>query len=117
VNDAALVSVCEGLADVESGLGNVAIGQPADRHEVVQWIATGELGHEDGGSSLDAELVESHDRRMVEAGGGLRLAHDAIGVAGGNLLDGDLAPQAFIQRAIDRSHPARADALEDPEPP
>ncbi len=64
-----------------------------------------------------AELIEGHDRRMVEAGRRLGLAQDAIGARGLDLLDRDLALEALVEGLVDRAHPAGADSLSDSEPP
>ena len=62
------------------------------------------------------QLVKGHDRRVVEAGGCLRLAQHPVGSRGLDLLDRDLALQALVEGLEDRAHAAGADSLSDPEP-
>src|SRR5215211_1910154 len=60
---------------------------------------------------VDAHLEEGHDPGVVEARGGLRLAHDAVGVPDHHLLDSHVALQALVEGAIDRPHAPRTDPL------
>ena len=56
---------------------------------------------------------------MVQRGGGARFLLEALQALGvgrerrGQDLDGDVAPEPRIARAIDLAHPARADGGED----
>jgi hypothetical protein len=66
-----------------------------------------------------ADVVQRADVGMVQRGDGLRLALEALAnllVAGqhrGNQLDGDIAIQARIARAMDLPHAAGAERAED----
>ena len=114
--DPVLVRVLERLADVGAELGDVAVAEVALAGELVEGRAGDQLADEQRAVAVDAHLIQGHDPGMVEAGGGLGLAHDAVRVPDHDLLDGDVALQALVEGAVDRAHPARADALAHAEP-
>jgi hypothetical protein len=90
----------------------------------VSWRATTErlpleqLGDNVGGGFVDAHIVDGQDVRMVEAARRLRFLLESaapfrIGLEGRwKNLDGDVALQLRIARAIDLPHPAGAERPE-----
>src|SRR6185369_12313449 len=66
-----------------------------------------------------ADVVDGRDVRVVEDAGGLRLlleAAEAVAILGEGRrknLDGDVPGETRVPRAVDLSHPARADLAED----
>jgi hypothetical protein len=117
MDDAALVGVAEGPADIEADLRDVAIGELTRRYKLAQRRAPGELADQDRARAIVAELVQGGDPGVIEPRGGLRLAQDPLRVRPGDLLDRDLALKPLIERAVDDPHASGAEPLEDPEPP
>ena len=75
-----MVSVGERLAEVVGDLGHVAVTQQSVGVRARQVHPRHQLRNEDRAAVVLAELVQRHDRRVVEAGGGLRLTQDALGL-------------------------------------
>ena len=76
MDDAGRVGVGERGAELGADLGDVAVAELAPGGELAQVRALDELADEVGAAVLLAELVEGDDARVVEAGGGVRLAQD-----------------------------------------
>ena len=115
VDDPAGVGVGERLAEVEGDLGDVAVVEHPGGAELVERLAGDQLGDQDRAAGVLTELVEGDDRRVVETGGGLCLAQDAVGVGGGELLQRNLAFEPLVVGPVDGSHAPGADLLEHPE--
>ena len=68
---------------------------------------------------MHADVVHREDVGMAQRGGGARFLLESphpVGIGrerGGNDLDGDIASEARIVRAIHLAHAARADQLDD----
>jgi hypothetical protein len=88
----------------------------AERHslpgdEPVQALA-GHVLHDDEVAAVRGlDLVDRDDVRMVEGGGGAGLLYEAspallVHPLGREDLDGDLAVQAWVERAVDLAHPS-----------
>ena len=76
------MGVNERLAEVGHDLGDVAVAEVAGRLELGQGVAGDQLGDQNGVAIVLAELVERHDRRVIQACRRLGLAHHSVGVGG-----------------------------------
>ena len=83
-----------------------------------QGLALDQLGDQVGAAVLLAELVEGDDAGVVEAGGGLRLAHDPLPglLARLDHLDRDVALEAGVPGPVDGAEAAAAELALDLEP-
>ena len=117
VDDAARVGVVEGFAEVGADLADLAVGEDVLGGQAGERVALDQLGDEQRVAVLLPHLVQGHDARVVEAGGRLGLAHDALpGLA--PLLDrlhrhGALEPA--VPGLVDHAEAAAADAALDQE--
>ena len=59
-------------------LEDVAVGQPPGREQLIERLATNQLGDEVGPVVVDRRLVERHDRRVGQARGGPCLALEPL---------------------------------------
>ena len=100
------------VAEVGRDLGDVAVVEPALGLEAGQRVAWDQLRDEHRMAGVLSELVEGHDRRVVESGGRLGLAQDPVRVRIGELLQRHLALEPLVVGSIDGSHPAGADPLD-----
>ncbi len=117
VDDAALMSVRQRVAEILADLGDVAVRDCTLARDAVQRLSLDELGDQEGVAVALAQLIERDDRGMVQAGGSLRLAEDALRAGGLDLLDRDVALKALVESPKNGAHAAGADSLLDPEPP
>jgi hypothetical protein len=111
-----LVGVREGGAKVDADLGDVTVGDRAVACQAVESVPVDQFGDQDRVAIALAELVERHDRGVVQTCGRLRFTQDAVGAGAFDLLDGDGALEPFVKGAVDGAHSAGADSLLDPEP-
>ena len=113
VDEAVLVRVAEGLADLGGDLEGLLEGLGA---AFLEAGAFDELHHEVGHALVLADVVHGDDVRVAEGGGGARLAEEAFagvadpGVCGEN-LDRHPALEVGIPGAEDDAHAATADLL------
>ena len=121
MNDAIAVRVRERREELErQGGGDLGRHRAALLQELAQGRAADELDDEVllGLVGL-ADVEDLDDVRVAELGHRLRLGVEArddlarIAQVGMDDLDGDLAPEAAIARAVHGRHPAVADLLED----
>ena len=115
VDDAALVGVGERLADVGAELGDLAVRDIPVGRQLGERRALDELAHEEAPgrrapSSYSVTIAGWLRRAAAWASRSTRPAS-----APRDLLDGDLALEALVEGAVDRSHATRADALEEAE--
>ncbi len=123
VNDPGLVRLGEAVGhlvgEVEQALGRQ---RPGMEH-LAQRLAVDELHRDVDRGLVGADVVDRDDVRVVQGGGRARLlletlaAIDVRGELRREDLDGHVAPEARIARAIDLSHPSRAEGREDLEGP
>ncbi len=102
-------------AEVEQGVHRQRpVRQPALQRRPVE-----QLHDQERQVAVMADVVERADVRMVERRGGARLALEALerrGILrelGREELDGDLAAETRVLGAVDDTHPAFADLVED----
>ena len=88
-------------------------------HERPQVVAVHVAHHEVGLPVRDAGAVDGQDVRLLDGGGGARLAQEALARAlvvdelGRDDLDRDLAVEVELTRSVDDAHAALADRLLD----
>ena len=92
--------------------------EPAVALDLVGQVEAGDEPHVDVETAVDgAEVVDRDDVRRREAGGGARLAPEAllvvavVGEPAVQALDGDGALAGGVERAVHLAHPAAPDAL------
>ena len=79
-------------------------------------LAGDQLGDQDRAAVALAELVEGDDRRVVEAGGGLRLAQDPVGVRARAIsFSATWRCEPLVEGPVDGPHAPGADPLDHPE--
>ena len=113
--------VCGGQAarELHAVLDRLAQGQQAAPQAFAQRFAVEELGDRVGQAILHADIVDGEDVRMRERRHRLGLALESrhsVGVAGQRRrqdLDGHVATEAGIARAVDLAHAAFAQLVED----
>ena len=117
VDDAARVGVVERLAEIGADLSDLAVAELAGAGKPRQRRALDQLGDQQGVAVLLAHLVERDDARMVEPGGGLRLAqHAATGLATLlDRLDRHRPLESAVPGLVDNAEAAAADAALDEE--
>ena len=118
VDDAAGVGVVERLAEVGADLADLAVAERARRGlSRARVVAVDQLGDQQRVAVLLADLVEGDDAGVVEARGGLRLAHDppGLGAAGVDRLDRDRPLEAPVPGLVDNAEAAAADSALDQE--
>ncbi len=119
VDDSLLVRGGEAVDDLERVVDRLALREAAAREGRAQRLAFEELLDDVGRAVVLADVVDGGDVGVVPDPGSLRLlleAAQAVGVGGeggGEDLDGDVAAEAWVLRAVDLSHAARADGGED----
>ena len=118
VNDAARVAVVEGLGDLDADVHDLAEAQRLVADQAQQGRPADERHDEEERALVAAEVVDRHDRRVIHLGDDLRLALEALlelrgQVARGDELDGDLAVEQRVARAVDDAHAAAPELPED----
>jgi len=112
VDYAFLVRGGEAVSDLDGILGRLASGQGTCRQSRAERLAFEQLRDDVRRSLVRADVKERDDVGMIQRGGrtGLLLeAAEAIGVVGEDgreNLDGDLATQSRVPRAVHLTHPA-----------
>ena len=111
VDDALAVRGGEAPRDLERPVDRLLLRHGRAVELAAQRLALEQLGHGVGDAVVRAEVVDREDVRMRERGDGLGLALEArerVGVRGqlrGEDLDGDLAVELRVARAVDLAHP------------
>jgi hypothetical protein len=118
VNDPRGVRGGEPLGNLLRQLDRAAMRNRPRPQLVAQRPAFYPLHGEVGGVALSADVVDGQDVRVVERRRGPRFLLEALDAvhrreAGCENLDGDRALQPEVVRAVDLTHPALADLLED----
>ena len=118
VNDAARVAVVEGLGDLDADVHDLAEAQRLVADESQQGRPPDQRHDEEERPLVSAEIVDRDDRRVVHLGDQLRLALEALFELGRQIarrdeLDGDLAVEQRVARAVDDAHAAAAELPED----
>ncbi len=125
VHDARLVRPRESVGELGRERDGALRRQRARVEHVSQGPAVDELHDDERRLVLAADLVDRDDAGMAESGCGPRLrleAGQALGISrhlAREGLEGDVAPEARVARAVHLSHPARSEAVNDlvwPEP-
>ena len=113
MDDALLVGGGEALGDLRGQLDGLAGREGACPETVAQRLALEQFGDQVGRALVGPDVVDDEDVGVVERGSGtgfLLEATHAIGI-GRELsrqhLDGHVAPEAGVVRAIDLAHPTR----------
>jgi len=111
VDDAPRVRVVERLGHLRADVQDVAEPEGAVAQEMPQVRAGEHRHHEEESALVPPEVVDRHDRRVVHLRDDLRLAEKPLlgvrgEVAGRDQLDGHLAVQDRVLRAVDDAHPA-----------
>ena len=118
VDDSPRVAVVEGLGDLDADVHDLAEAQRLVADQAQQGRPADERHDEEERALVPAEVVDRHDRRVVHLGDELGLALEALlelgrQVARGDELDGDLAVEQRIARAVDDAHAAAPELPED----
>ena len=125
MSDAAVVGGGEAAQDSECEFHRFAQRQRSAVDPLAQGAAGEELGHDERRAAGRPDVVHRDDVGMIQGGRRPRFLlepRDAVGIVGhrrGQNLDGDVAMQSGIDRAVDLAHPAfaeRAANLVGPEP-
>ena len=115
VDDALVVGRGEALGDLRGVVDRLAHRQRRASDALAQRLALEQLGDHERRAVVSAEIVDREDVRVVELAGGARLLLEAtqpVGVLGegrGQDLEGDLATDARVARAIHLAHAADAE--------
>jgi hypothetical protein len=117
VDHTAGVGVVERLAQIGPDLPDLAVAEASLPGPARQRVAVDQLGDEQRVAVFFADLIEGHDPRVVEAGGGLGLAQhpSLLGAAGVDRLDRDRPLEPAVPGLIDDAEPATADPALDQE--
>ena len=119
MRDSVLVRRRETARDLERVLDRLAARDRTGGEAVAQRLAGEELRDRVDDAVVRAEVVDAEEIRVRERGDGLRLALEAREGGGvrrealGKDLDRDVAVEFRVARAVDLSHPARAERPED----
>ncbi len=104
--------LCDLREEIDRALG---LERAVLGHDLGQVRALDVAHREEEQAVLVSRLVDRDDVRVVERGGDPRLAQEALaealvlGELGGDDLERDLAAEALLLGAVDRTHPATAD--------
>ncbi len=102
----------EPVADLDRGLERLADGQPAAQQPALQRLSLDELEDDVRDVALVPDIVDGHDRRVLDRSGGARLVleqPEPLGVARRleiEELDRDFAAEAGVARTVHLGHPA-----------
>ena len=118
VHDAAGVERAEGGQDREGGGYGLVDEERSPAKPLAQGLAVEQLHGDEETSLLLADLVELADVRMVDAGGGLGFAPEALarGLVVGQAedgLDGQAAVEALVAGGVDDAHPSLSQLAQD----
>ena len=118
MDDAPLVRRVERLGDLFRHAQGLSERQRAAAQPALERLAADVL-HGDAGTTVEGgDLVDGADERMIERGGGARLAKEllqAVALAGrGDELEGDLPMEHHVIGETDLPHASAADDLDDP---
>ncbi len=119
MHDAAAMRFVQRLHDLVRALQQLARRQATVAGDAVQRAALDELHDDEAAALVLADFVNLADERVVERGGGQRLATQPL--AGVRIvlhalrqhLDGDLALEDRVVRKVDLAHAALADEVLD----
>ena len=111
MHDPAAVQRLQGAEDAEGDLQGLGQGNGLAGDPLRQRLAGEQLHHQIELASIFGELVDVADVGVVDAGGGARLAEEALPqprVVGrlADALDGDRAVQSVVMRCVHHAHPA-----------
>ena len=119
MHDAALVRGVEGIGDLPCDAHGLLDRQRRASEALGQRGAFDQLHHDAADVVGVLDAVDVRDVRVIERGEDLRLAREprqplaVAGEAGRQHLDGDVALQAVVARAIDLAHAAGPDRSDD----
>ena len=119
VQDAPRVGRGEPVADLDRGLERLADGQPAAQQPALQRLSLDELEDDVRDVALVPDIVDGHDRRVLDRSGGARLVleqPEPLGVARRleiEELDRDVAAEAGVARTVHLGHPADTEGGEE----
>jgi hypothetical protein len=120
VHDAVLVRERQSRAQLDDDVELLVQRERRLRvHDLLEVPAPEKLHHDERRVLFLAELVDRHDVAVLQPRDGLRLAMEAVarrGVAGEidqHQLDRDVALEHLVVRAVQHTHPAPSDALDD----
>jgi hypothetical protein len=120
VDHAVAMREARGLEDLQPQVDHALLRQRRLRgHDVLERSTRQELHRDVVGALVLTAVEDAHHVRMVQAGGRLGLAAEALdeflvlGEAAMEHLDRDLAAQVGVLRAIHVGHPAGADPAQD----
>ena len=119
MHHAARVRRREAARDLPRVLGGLPRGKGAALEPLRQRLPLEDFGDDEGGVGLDADVVDRKDVGMIQPARGARLlfepapAHGVAGELRGKHLEGDVALQLRIARAIHLSHASCAKGAED----
>src|SRR5207249_3320261 len=114
-----LVSRCQSARHLDTVFHRLARGKGACTQALPQRLPFEQLLDDVGRTAVRPEIVNGNDIGMVELACGARFlleASQTVGVLGEGFwqdLDGDLATQPGVPRAVHLAHPARAQRRED----
>ncbi len=111
VHDAALVRVIERVGQGQADPQDVAVGQLVVCLELCEGAPLDQLGDQVAGAVLLPGVVDRDDPRVLQAGGGHRLAPrpQRRGAVGGDHLDRHIAVQRLVEGLVDRAEATRAE--------
>ena len=114
MDDVARVAVFEGVRDLHGDVENLAQAQRPVPEDAAEVRALDERHDEEEGAIVASEVVDRDDPGMVHLRDDLRLALETLLDLGrqlrrGQQLDGDVAVQQRIARAVHDSHAAAAE--------
>ena len=119
VDDAAVVRRGEPLGDLRAVLERLSDRQRPTRNHRRQGFTVEQFRHRVGDGALFPDVVNRDDVRIGKRGEGLHLAlepRERRWIDGENRrqhLDGDVAPEPRIARAVDFAHPTGANRADD----